>query len=328
MPRGSLTTAASPGASPGPAYEAWVVGANGTILATADNGVHWRQQASGSAAFLESVAFCDAAHGWAVGYDDGGGVTLATTDGGQHWSTQLSGTQAEPVAVACSDADHAWAAASLPEPPFTNVILATADGGATWTTQLSKVFGDVATGIAFADQQHGWATSSGGVILRTSDGGARWHAVHTAHLVKGSAPMQDVACSDTRHAWAVGMSGGGFPHSCVLATRDGGASWTSQPISSNQELYSVFFCDRLHGWAAPLDGTLRRTINGGKHWQTLRPRGVGKRQFHRVAFRDPLYGWVLTTDDRILRSKNGGLKWHVQWVAHVTLAGIDCLPGH
>ena len=85
LPRGSLTTAASPVASPGPAYEAWVVGGNGMILATADNGVHWRQQASGSAAFLESVAFRDPLHGWVLTTDD---RILRSKSGGLKWHVQ------------------------------------------------------------------------------------------------------------------------------------------------------------------------------------------------------------------------------------------------
>jgi len=45
----------------------------------------WSVQYSGSSASLTDVAFSDATHGWAVGYDDsktGAGVILATTNGG------------------------------------------------------------------------------------------------------------------------------------------------------------------------------------------------------------------------------------------------------
>jgi IPT/TIG domain len=55
------------------------VGAAGTILATMNGGLTWSAQSSGSAAYLNAVAFTDAAHGWAVG---GAGTILATTNGG------------------------------------------------------------------------------------------------------------------------------------------------------------------------------------------------------------------------------------------------------
>jgi len=54
------------------------------ILATSNGGAAWRAQdasAAGSRGGLGSIAFVDAAHGWAVG-GNGGAVVLATTNGG------------------------------------------------------------------------------------------------------------------------------------------------------------------------------------------------------------------------------------------------------
>jgi photosystem II stability/assembly factor-like uncharacterized protein len=76
------------------ATHVWAVGADGLILATSNGGQTWQQQSSGTAAWLGSVVFSDARHGWVVGETgDGNGnfvssTILATTNGGASWTKQ------------------------------------------------------------------------------------------------------------------------------------------------------------------------------------------------------------------------------------------------
>lgn len=70
----------------GDGVHGWAVGADGLILATADAGTHWTQQASGTEAQLSGIFFLpDALHGWAWGDS----VLLVTRDGGQRWERVL-----------------------------------------------------------------------------------------------------------------------------------------------------------------------------------------------------------------------------------------------
>ena len=66
----------------------WVVGDNGTILATNDGGANWLQQASSTVNRLYGVTFVSTTQGWAVGNS---GTILATNDGGANWYIQDSG---------------------------------------------------------------------------------------------------------------------------------------------------------------------------------------------------------------------------------------------
>ena len=152
--------------SPTPTYEAWAVGAKGTILATS-GGVHWRAQPSGTHVVLDGVAFADAAHGWVVGDN---GTILATTDGGLTWSKQQVATRVLLGGVACSDTSHAWVVG------MQGTILATTDGGAHWHAQTSGVRG-VLTSVAFADAKHGWAVTLGGKYPRHR---RRWRSLAPA----------------------------------------------------------------------------------------------------------------------------------------------------
>ena len=74
----------------------WVVGLDGTILATTNGGRIWKPQRSGTKMDLNGVAFADARHGVVVGDhiegDDpeagklDGSIILRTTDGGATWT--------------------------------------------------------------------------------------------------------------------------------------------------------------------------------------------------------------------------------------------------
>ena len=92
----------------------------------------WAPQSSGTHAALTSVAFADAAHGWAVGSGASTPTIRATTDGGSHWTTQTVGATGVLNSVAFADAAHGWAVGydTMGSP----LILATKDGGSHWTT--------------------------------------------------------------------------------------------------------------------------------------------------------------------------------------------------
>ena len=82
----------------------------------------WKAQdasSAGSDAQLSSIAFTDAAHGWAVGAGAGNTspLILATSDGGATWKAQdasSAGSDAALWSVTFTDAAHGWAVGSAP----------------------------------------------------------------------------------------------------------------------------------------------------------------------------------------------------------------------
>ncbi|NUQ62220.1 MAG: hypothetical protein HUU20_07015 [Pirellulales bacterium] len=67
----------------------WIAGSPGTrIFHTPDAGRTWLAAATGQSLPIESIAFADDKHGWAVGEL---GTILATDDGGRTWTRQRSG---------------------------------------------------------------------------------------------------------------------------------------------------------------------------------------------------------------------------------------------
>ena len=193
--------------------------ANGPGAAAA-TGV-WTAQDTSSADLLtlNSIAFVDATHGWAVGGSNEGPGIIVTSDGGTTWKAQharSASSSATLFSVAFLDAAHGWAvgydlnADARPTP----LILATSDGGATWSSQDAGAAGTGTTlySVSFADAEHGWVVgntedstgnTTGNVILATRDGGATW----VAQYASGSGPsseLSSVCFADATHGWAVG----------------------------------------------------------------------------------------------------------------------------
>jgi photosystem II stability/assembly factor-like uncharacterized protein len=190
------------------AQSACAVGTDGTLLCTADEGIHWNSHRFDQYVDLNDVTFVGS-NGWAVGAYR---TILCTNDAGEHWHLQRGGNrmvldEESYFAVAFKDPQHGWVAGLSGE------IVYTTDGGTTWqqvsgasrpslfaisgkwpnlwfggkrgalleqtadgdwlTAQIS--FGDI-TDIGFAGS-NGIAVGLGGTILRTADDGKTWHSV-------------------------------------------------------------------------------------------------------------------------------------------------------
>lgn len=236
----------------------WVVGdqAGATppavVFATRDTGHRWRRQSitptaalglAGTATLsLSAVSCADTRHCLAVGSVTQplpGGAVAVTADGGRTWGAGLGPPgDTALVAVQCSA-------------PGTCVVLAvtgtdtfsatTTDGGATWQRGGTLPAGfDGASSLscptALTCAVAGYtATSPGhgvGVIAVTHDGGMTWSL---ATVPANTGVLHAVSC-DTTGCLAVGSSSTvitGVPSGtgAVLASADGGATFTTRPAS-------------------------------------------------------------------------------------------------
>jgi len=110
------------------ASNAWAVGDRGTILYSANDGVSWTPQVSGTANGLRSIYAADATHVWAVGDV---GTTLFSN--GSTWSAQNSGTLQLLLCAEGISTTSVWAVGvdgtiihgiiTVPAIPMTNLII-------------------------------------------------------------------------------------------------------------------------------------------------------------------------------------------------------------
>ncbi len=99
-----------------------------------------------------------------------------------------------------------------------------------------------------------------GNILRSSDG-RDWQQV----AVPVDATLTRAHFLDARQGWAVGYDG------TVLATRDGGQSWTLLRFDPDwaKPYFDLHFFDAQQGLLAGANGALLATDDGGRHWQAV-----------------------------------------------------------
>jgi photosystem II stability/assembly factor-like uncharacterized protein len=166
-------------------------------------------------------------------------------------------------------------------------VRSTSDGGATWTKPFvasgSAGFAELdaaTTNIAWLlTRDGGFCTSSTCQkyeLLRTTDGGTTWNSLGN--------PKRDDPCffghlvgplfaSPTRGWLGLTLGAGGAEGTGgLLASNDGGMSWTCTRSPENVSLLSAADPDRV--WVAGGRGeqTLYASEDGGKTWRALRLR--------------------------------------------------------
>ena len=113
-----------------------------------------------------------------------------------------------------------------------------------------------------------------------------------------------VAFLDAAHGWAVGEGG------AILATSNGGATWSKQSSGTFATFWGVAFSDATHGWAVGEDGLILATTDGGATWST-QSSGTSELLYD-VAFSDATHGWAVGEGGVILATTDGGATWNAQ----------------
>jgi photosystem II stability/assembly factor-like uncharacterized protein len=222
-----------------------------------------------------------------------------------------------------------------------DVVIGSADGGATWQLRHRRPDGDIMTcdlwAVAFGDADHGWAARRGvgspaATVLATLNAGKTWRWQYPGAK---NARLLAVAAVGARHAWAVGdqpLPGlGAQGRGLIVATSDGGATWTRQRLPAGL----VPFSDARHGWLVAespslVDYHVLATSDGGRHWRVSysAPSGINLRN---VAAVGPNCCWAVGYREQsqagfVARTSDGGRHWRVRSsVSHGMLDAVSFL---
>jgi len=283
----------------------WIVGDNGVILHTEDEGNKWEKQNSGTFCKFHSLYFVDESTGWVVGDN---GIILYTTSGGETWKIQKSPVEANLYGVHFVDENLGWIVGD------NGIILHTTSGGEGgswfnikgggegWKIQDSKTLSKLYS-LYFIDENCGWAAGDNGIIISTTDGGETWEEKRNGKT------LMAIDFADEKHGWAVGDNG------TILKTSDGGKSWISQSSQeTSNHLVDVYFIDEKNGWVVggnlETGETILHTTDGGRTWIN-RNTGIAK-PFASVNFVNFTTGWIVGYNGSILYTNNGGVTWTAQ----------------
>lgn len=301
-----------------------IVGYDGRILRSEDNGNSWKEIERPTNFSLTQVSFVGE-NGWAVGHQ---GTVINTRDGGKTWTLQKSNTTKALFSVSFVDQNHGWACGDESTWLWTN------NGGETWTAERMEVSqvglseetslavpDIIYYGVYFVDAQNGWIIGEYGNIRHTSDGGKTWDSQHEPLLdqlvakggnkdVMALGAFFRVRFTDLQNGIIVGAAG------AIASTTDGGAHW--QWVSREGDKSDV---PPLHIYNAALPGQNGRVIatganatvlvseNRGTEWKPATLPGGVFTWINGIAFSPEGKGVLVGGKGLILLSDDAGQKW-------------------
>jgi photosystem II stability/assembly factor-like uncharacterized protein len=191
----------------------WVVGDEGSIWHTRDQGHSWSRQKSGLKQALKGIKCASESRCWAVGKN---GVVLRTDDAGERWENKRAAASDDLYAVEFIDQLTGWVAGE------NGLLLHTDNGGDSWETLHAKITvlpnGPFAkptnlVTVRFLNRDVGWVAGSGGVA-RTENGGKTWEVeeIEDSYFI-------GLVARDADTVWAVDSEGENY------VTKDGGRTW-------------------------------------------------------------------------------------------------------
>ncbi|MCP5092157.1 MAG: photosystem I reaction center subunit IV [Gammaproteobacteria bacterium] len=243
-----------------------VVGEQGHILYSDDNGSSWTHADVPVSLAITAVAFGGPGQAWAAAHD---GFLLRSTDNGASWQIKLTGIDVARLSVAAAEEQVKLLEAALEQAtPETREDLEWALDDATFAVDdaLAAIEEGVTTpllNVWFANETDGYAMGAYGVFLHTSDGGSTW-----------SLDSNRLDNPDKYHLYGMTRSSAGAllvagEAGTLLYSQDRGQTW-QRPESPYQ---GSFF-----GTVAAADGSLLvfglkgnvfRSVDDGATWSAV-----------------------------------------------------------
>ena len=224
-----------------------VVGNQGLVLTSTDQGQNWRRNQLAGWPELIGVTSCPDGSFAALAAE--GQVWVSSNSGGE-WMPHAIDSEEAPQAITCDPGNRIWVVGSF------SSIFSSDDAGESWeSTSLDE--DTILTNIQFLDEQTAFISGEFGTLLQTTDGGLTW--VRLPDLEDNFYP-QAMFFEDANAGWIVGLQGQ------ILHTEDGGETWVLQRTDT---LVPLFGIEKAWGelYAVGGEGTVLR--QQGQQWIKL-----------------------------------------------------------
>ena len=214
---------------------------------------------------LRSVSCPTATRCWAVGSaSPTGAAVVTTTDGGATWSTRaVPTTVGHLTGIACTGPRRCTAVGQVGTTGTgPGAVLATTDGGASWTLEpVPAGTSDVTAVTCSGSTCTALADVAGRVTSLASVGvGAPW--VAGGPLPTTVTAGTGLSCVGSGRCWATATAPVDIGHTtgAVVATTDGGSTWTPEQVPPGLGPLRSVAC--TSGATTPSDGTTRPAGSG------------------------------------------------------------------
>jgi photosystem II stability/assembly factor-like uncharacterized protein len=301
-----------------------------TVVAPETASTNWTPATSSplsDGSHFQDGSFISATQGWVIGAP---GDVHFTNDGGNSWEHRFdmgpnsAGSFFRSVAFVSDTKGWIGDLGPFATPAPGRSLWETTDGGFTWTNVSARISGATVIGLCGmwpinATTVVGVGRWSGpAVFLKTADAGATWQSQSLAPMLTGAV---DVHFFDATHGIIAGGRGVGNSMAeqqasrvVVLATDDGGATWSERFVGSKAGAWSwkISFPTPQIGYIAtqgPSSGpTVLKTFDGGATWREIEILGGPSAGLWGAGFSSTLVGWV-GADNGVWQTRDGGLTW-------------------
>jgi len=185
---------------------------------------------------LNDLFFIDQTTGWAVG---DAGTIMKSNDGGQTYDLFNYPTHLNFSGVEFFDLNTGLVTGD------SGIILKTTDGGLTWN-QIDRGFYGNITDINI-NNDISWLTCDDGTVFKSIDYGESWQLVYSDPLIQ----FTSVSFVDASHGWAAGAFESYSP--AMIRTGDGGATWSTVDLPSENLVFDICFIDTLTGYVSSME---------------------------------------------------------------------------
>jgi len=243
----------------------YVVGENGLIAKSTDNGLTWTKQYFSGNETLNDIIFCNDNVGFIAGNN---GTILRTQDAGSSWEQMASGTVLNLNAIAAFDLNNIWAIGStwnMVEMRHYNVITHSTDMGETWNTKSLLPDNLYLTDIKCKGNKGYIGTERG--VLKTEDSGAIWEE----QILTGYYDIRSFSITDNK-VYALGSNN-------IIFTENN-VDWSILDGAKNKNIgikSAIYFQDNQKGFIASYDFTtcgdcgillmIHKITDGGNIWE-------------------------------------------------------------
>ena len=243
-----------------------IVGEQGHILYSDDNGASWTHAQVPLSLALTAVTYCGSNCAWAAGHD---GVLLRSTDRGESFQTNFTGTD-----IARLSADAAEATIRELEAEIETASPDAIDD-LEWALEDAQFAFDDASaaledGIAmplldiwFENQRNGFALGAYGIMLQTRDGGSTWSLISDRLDNPDDFHLYGIARSAAGTLLVAGEAG------TLLRSRDGGESWDRLEAPYQGSFFGIVAARDGSLITFGLRGNIFRSTDEGDTWSAV-----------------------------------------------------------
>lgn len=188
------------------------------------------------------------------------------------------------------------------------LISKTTDGGLNWFVPSLPDFNSIRIEtICFTDENTGYAYGWGG--LKTTNGGISWKQISTGH---GNDPIRSTSFISSLTGWTAGLYGK------IFKTTDGGNSFAQQNADVGNDAFSCIKMINEYNGFLITDDEVRKTTDGGTHWDTVHMPATGFQWYTSLDFFDENNGMISTYYGKVFKTTDAGLSWSYYYYATAT----------